>query len=242
LQRKACSVMRAPRRAARCGGARAASRGSGRARGWARAQILAHEWVATRGGVVPRLLQPTVVRGAANVASVRRLRNLVHGVVALKRVVVPVDGAASPPDGPASPGGSVHRGGASSPLDRCGRPACGARWAGRPPCPPLNRGLRYARRACAQMPLELACTPLGPVWPSGHATHGQLKPSRAGPCTRGKSLSGGGARAATRRRAGVAAWRTWRCGSTRARSRACTTLARARPRAPALRSAPGRQR
>ena len=168
--------MRAPRRAARCGGARAASRGSGRARGWARAQILAHEWVATRGGVVPRLLQPTVVRGAANVASVRRLRNLVHGVVALKRVVVPVDGAASPPDGPASPGGSVHRGGASSPLDRCGRPACIARWAGRPPCPPLNRGLRYAWRACAQMALELACTPLGPVWPSGHTTHGQLKP------------------------------------------------------------------
>ncbi|KAK9831839.1 hypothetical protein WJX81_000472 [Elliptochloris bilobata] len=89
-------------------------------------QVLAHEWVATRGGVVPRLLQPTVVRGAANVASVRRLRNLVHGVVALNRVVAPEDGGASPGSGgalatggaPGSPGGSLHKPGEGSPLDR----------------------------------------------------------------------------------------------------------------------------
>jgi len=154
-----------------------AARGLGRApgphagRGRARAQILAHEWVATRGGVVPRLLQPTVVRGAANVASVRRLRNLVHGVVALKRVVVPIDGAASPPDGPASPGGSVRRGGDTSPLDRCGRPARAAGRAGRAPCPPLNGGLGGARRACARVHREHACSPLGLKWPSGRAAH-----------------------------------------------------------------------
>ena len=89
------------------------------------AQVLAHEWVATRGGVVPRLLQPTVVRGAANVASVRRLRNLVHGVVALNRVVAPDDsepglgGALAGGGAPGSPGGSLHRRGESSPMDRC---------------------------------------------------------------------------------------------------------------------------
>ena len=89
--------------------------------------MLAHEWVATRGGVVPRLLQPTVVRGAANVASVRRLRNLVHGVVALNRVVAPEPGPSAPGLGgavagggaPGSPGGSLHRPGESSPMDRC---------------------------------------------------------------------------------------------------------------------------
>ena len=89
-------------------------------------QVLAHQWVATRGGVVPRLLQPTVVRGAANVASVRRLRNLVHGVVALNRVVAPEGGGATPGLGgavagggaPGSPGGSLHRPGDHSPMDR----------------------------------------------------------------------------------------------------------------------------
>ena len=47
-------------------------------------QVLAHSWVTTRGGLVPKLLNPNVARGAANVASVRRLRNLVHGAIALK--------------------------------------------------------------------------------------------------------------------------------------------------------------
>lgn len=49
-----------------------------------RAQVVNHTWVITRGGLVPRLLNPNVTRGAANVASVRRLRNLVHGAIALK--------------------------------------------------------------------------------------------------------------------------------------------------------------
>ena len=47
-------------------------------------QVLASSWVSTRGGLVPKLLNPNVARGAANVASVRRLRNLVHGAIALK--------------------------------------------------------------------------------------------------------------------------------------------------------------
>lgn len=46
-------------------------------------QVVNHSWVVTRGGLVPKLLNPNVTRGAANVASVRRLRNLVHGVTAL---------------------------------------------------------------------------------------------------------------------------------------------------------------
>ncbi len=40
----------------------------------------------TRGGLVPKLLHPNVVRGAANVASLRRLRYLVHGAVAMRRL------------------------------------------------------------------------------------------------------------------------------------------------------------
>ena len=47
-------------------------------------QVLASSWVTTRGGLVPKMLNPNVARGAANVASVRRLRNLVHGAIALK--------------------------------------------------------------------------------------------------------------------------------------------------------------
>ena len=47
-------------------------------------QVLNHVWVVTRGGIIPKMLDPTVTRGAANVASVRRLRNLVHGAIALK--------------------------------------------------------------------------------------------------------------------------------------------------------------
>ena len=35
---------------------------------------------------MPRLLGAGVARGAATVASVRRLRNMVHGVVALKQL------------------------------------------------------------------------------------------------------------------------------------------------------------
>ena len=47
-------------------------------------QVLASSWATTRGGLVPKMLNPNVTRGAANVASVRRLRNLVHGAIALK--------------------------------------------------------------------------------------------------------------------------------------------------------------
>ncbi len=48
------------------------------------AQVCQAEWVVTRGGLVPKLLHPDVVRGAANVASLRRLRYLVHGTTALR--------------------------------------------------------------------------------------------------------------------------------------------------------------
>ena len=40
-------------------------------------QALAHPWVESRGGAVPRPLGPAVSRGAANVAALRRLRNMV---------------------------------------------------------------------------------------------------------------------------------------------------------------------
>lgn len=46
-------------------------------------QALQQEWVVTRGGEIPRPLAPDVPRGAANVAAARRLRNMVHGTVAL---------------------------------------------------------------------------------------------------------------------------------------------------------------
>lgn len=49
-------------------------------------QVMKHEWVATRGGAVRRPLGTEVVRGAANVASIRRLRNLAHGVIAFNRL------------------------------------------------------------------------------------------------------------------------------------------------------------
>ena len=85
-----------------------------------------------------------------------------------------------------------------------------------------------------------------PAYLDGGSTHGQLytfrirlslfvqlsifangtRCHRAGRCMRAASLRGGGARAATPRRAGAAAWRTSRCGSTRARCRVCTTLVR----------------
>jgi hypothetical protein len=49
-------------------------------------QVLAHEWLASRGGALPRPLGQDVVFGAATVASVRRLRNLCGGVAAFNRV------------------------------------------------------------------------------------------------------------------------------------------------------------
>ena len=42
-------------------------------------QVLKHDWVATQGGAAPRLLSDGVAHGAANVAALRRLRNLAHG-------------------------------------------------------------------------------------------------------------------------------------------------------------------
>ena len=40
-------------------------------------QALAHPWVESRGGAVPRPLDASVGHGAANVAALRRLRNMV---------------------------------------------------------------------------------------------------------------------------------------------------------------------
>lgn len=47
--------------------------------------MLEHEWVVSRGGRLPRPLGQDVVHGAATVATVRRLKNLCHGVLALNR-------------------------------------------------------------------------------------------------------------------------------------------------------------
>lgn len=44
-------------------------------------QVLEHEWVVSRGGILPRPLGQDVVHGAATVASIRRLRNLCGGAV-----------------------------------------------------------------------------------------------------------------------------------------------------------------
>ncbi|KAL0031709.1 hypothetical protein WJX79_002351 [Trebouxia sp. C0005] len=46
-------------------------------------QALQTDWIATIGGKTLRPLNPDVARGAANVAAARRLRNMVHGAVAL---------------------------------------------------------------------------------------------------------------------------------------------------------------
>ena len=46
-------------------------------------QALQTDWIVTIGGKTPRPLNPDVARGAANVAAARRLRNMVHGTVAL---------------------------------------------------------------------------------------------------------------------------------------------------------------
>lgn len=60
-------------------------------------QVLAHEWVVSRGGVLPRPLGQDVVFGAATVASVRRLRNLCGGVVAFNRAAAALAGTPLPP-------------------------------------------------------------------------------------------------------------------------------------------------
>jgi hypothetical protein len=49
-----------------------------------RPQVLSHDWVATNGGAATRPLAAAVSKGAANLASLRRLRNMVHGAVALQ--------------------------------------------------------------------------------------------------------------------------------------------------------------
>jgi serine/threonine protein kinase len=51
------------------------------------AQVAAHEWVATRGGVVLRPLGDDVALGAATVAEMRRLRFICGGVVGAQRRV-----------------------------------------------------------------------------------------------------------------------------------------------------------
>lgn len=48
-------------------------------------QVLEHDWVVTRGGAIRRPLDTSVICGAANVAALRRLRNMAHGVIAIKR-------------------------------------------------------------------------------------------------------------------------------------------------------------
>lgn len=78
------------------------------------AQVCQAEWVVTRGGLVPRLLHPDVVRGAANVASLRRLRYLVHGAMALRRLTGSKDNstgraaAAAAAGAPAGPGANLE--------------------------------------------------------------------------------------------------------------------------------------
>lgn len=52
--------------------------------GLVKVQALQTDWIVTRGGKMPRPLDPNVARGAANVAAARRLRNMVHGAVALE--------------------------------------------------------------------------------------------------------------------------------------------------------------
>ncbi|KAL3139723.1 hypothetical protein ABBQ38_004029 [Trebouxia sp. C0009 RCD-2024] len=47
-------------------------------------QALQTDWITTKGGKIPRPLNPDVARGAANVAAARRLRNMVHGAVAIE--------------------------------------------------------------------------------------------------------------------------------------------------------------
>ncbi|KAL3154387.1 hypothetical protein ABBQ32_013863 [Trebouxia sp. C0010 RCD-2024] len=47
-------------------------------------QALQTDWIVTKGGKIPRPLNPDVARGAANVAAARRLRNMVHGAVAIE--------------------------------------------------------------------------------------------------------------------------------------------------------------
>lgn len=56
-------------------------------------QVLAHEWVTTKGGRVLRLLGLDVALGAATVAEMRRLRFLCNGAIALRRVAVTVEEA-----------------------------------------------------------------------------------------------------------------------------------------------------
>jgi calcium/calmodulin-dependent protein kinase I len=51
------------------------------------AQVLAHEWVASRGGATLRTLGDDVALGAAAVAEMRRLRFLTGGVVGVQRRV-----------------------------------------------------------------------------------------------------------------------------------------------------------
>ncbi len=46
-------------------------------------QALQTDWIETIGGKTLRPLNPDVARGAANVAAARRLRNMVHGAVAM---------------------------------------------------------------------------------------------------------------------------------------------------------------
>ncbi|PRW44918.1 CAMK CAMK1 kinase Srk1 isoform B [Chlorella sorokiniana] len=59
-------------------------------------QVLAHEWVVSRGGILPRPLGADVVLGARTVASIRRLRNLCGGVVTFNRAAAAAtSGAAS---------------------------------------------------------------------------------------------------------------------------------------------------
>lgn len=68
-------------------------------------QVLQHEWVASKGGILPRPLGQDVVFGAATVASIRRLRNLCGGVVAFNRAA-----AAAGSVGTASGHGASSRG------------------------------------------------------------------------------------------------------------------------------------
>lgn len=58
-------------------------------------QALECEWIATKGGAEPRMLDVSVPQGAANVGALRRLRGMVPAVAALER---PGEEFASPED------------------------------------------------------------------------------------------------------------------------------------------------
>lgn len=48
-------------------------------------QALECDWIVTKGGVEPKMLDVSVAQGAANVGALRRLRSMHHGVAAVEK-------------------------------------------------------------------------------------------------------------------------------------------------------------